>query len=307
MANDSNDPLNVYGLGALVNPARSNPNSSDVEHSFMGNDITTQVSAADEFRRRIANIERETQLQLGISAPRDNNVRPRDDDFEEIDHEEPQQQQQPSVTPPRIPIQLGAEGMRYTEEAMKSDRVSSALSSLSINPDNYLSAEHENDEKLSLIEEINDLVSVFKEAGEDISSIRIPSIDDPIEIIRGTLHSLIIRNDRKRYGSLADDCIMLIATSVAQIFNGDREWFGFKPDLSGWPQHLRPKLRRMRHDTAQVTGSLLNNYHFGVGGRILLELVPSMITYARDHSGANKKRDENVDFAGAIDRLRDTP
>jgi hypothetical protein len=63
----------------------------------------------------------------------------------------------------------------------------------------------------------------------------------------------------------------------------------------------------MRHDTAQVTGSLLNNYHFGVGGRILLELVPSMITYARDHSGANKKRDENVDFAGAIDRLRDTP
>lgn len=305
MNGDSNDALSVYGLGGLVNPARSIPGATEVERTFTDSTSTREtareqhISATEEFQRRIAAIESASGVSLGESsrAPVDDDDddrdRDRDDDFAPRPDSSasvptpaaaassstyvPQRAAQPS-------IQLSPEGVRYTQEAMKSDRMSSALSALSINPESYISIEHENDEKLSLIEEINELISVFRDSGEDVSTIHVSTIDEPIEAIRANHRSLLHRNDRKRYGSIADDCIMLIATSIAQIFNGKREYFGFRPNLSGWPQHMMPKLRRMRHDTSQMTSSLFNNYNIGVGGRIFLELVPSMIMYARDHS-----------------------
>lgn len=304
MNGDSNDALSVYGLGGLVNPARSIPGATEVERTFTDSTSSREttreqhISATEEFQRRIAAIESASGVSLGESSrvpadDDDDDDRDRERDREHDDDFAPRSEPSASTpstyapqraAPSQPSIQLSPEGVRYTQEAMKSDRMSSALSALSINPESYISIEHENDEKLSLIEEINELISVFRDSGEDVSTIHVSTIDEPIEAIRANHRSLLHRNDRKRYGSIADDCIMLIATSIAQIFNGKREYFGFRPNLSGWPQHMMPKLRRMRHDTSQMTSSLFNNYNIGVGGRIFLELVPSMIMYARDHS-----------------------
>lgn len=206
------------------------------------------------------------------------------------------------------PFTLSNEGLHHTEEAEKRDRLASALSVLSIDADGFLDADRERDKKLMMIEEIEDLVNLFKDDGEDVSHIHIPTVDEPFETIQCTLKILKRHNDRRRFGTLADDCIMLAATSLETLCDGKREWLGFSPDLRGWSNHVRAKLRRMHHDTSQIASSIMNDYNIGPGMRLVLELVPNLIMYARNKS---LKKDTEADttptdaeFDSAVDRLR---
>ncbi|MFA5176689.1 MAG: hypothetical protein WC440_00900 [Candidatus Omnitrophota bacterium] len=204
-------------------------------------------------------------------------------------------------------IPMSNEGMRFTDEEMKRGRVMNALSALRIGADGFLDSDREHDMKVSAIEEIEDLVALFKDNGEDVSHIHVPTIDESLEIIQSTLTLLKRHNDRRRFGSVADDCIMMAASGLEYLFDGNRSFFGFKPNLSGWKSHVRTKLRRMRHDTSQIASSLMNDYNFGPISRLIIELVPSMIMYAGQHSGGGARQEEHTaeaDFDSAIDRLR---
>jgi hypothetical protein len=198
---------------------------------------------------------------------------------------------------------LSNEGARFTDEERKRERVASALSALRIGADGFLDSDREHDMKVSAIEEIEDLVAVFKDNGEDVSQIKIPTVNDSSEIIQSTLTLLKRHNDRRRFGSVADDCILMAASGLEYLFDGKRTFFGFRPNLTGWPSHVRSKLRRMRHDTSQIASSLMNDYNFGPISRFVIELLPNMAMYAAQHSGSSEPS-ERADFDSAVDRLR---
>jgi hypothetical protein len=205
---------------------------------------------------------------------------------------------------------MSAEGAHHTEEAFKRDKLTSALSALSIGTDGFLDADRERDHKLVAIEEIEDLRALFAEDGEDVSRIVVPTPDDSLETIESTRKILRRHNDRRRFGTLADECIMLAATSLETLCDGERDWLGFRPDLRGWSGHVRSKLRRMHHDTSQIASSVMNDYNIGPGMRLMLELVPNLIMFA--HAKATKKAGasatsagDDADFEGAVHRLRD--
>ena len=215
------------------------------------------------------------------------------------------------------PITMSNEGIQHTEEARKRDRLASALGALSIGTDGFLDADRERDRKLMMIEEIEDLVNLFRDDGDDVSHIHIPNPEEPFDTIQGTLKILKRHNDRRRFGTLADECIMLAATSLETICDGNRVMMGFRPDLRGWSNHVRSKLRRMSHDTSQIASSVMNDYNIGPGMRLMLELVPNLIMYARDKSMKNaaiksapeaaSEAPANADdseFDSAVDRLR---
>jgi hypothetical protein len=159
-----------------------------------------------------------------------------------------------------------------------------------------------------MIEEIEDLVALFKDDGEDVSKVAIPTVEDPFETIQCTLKILKRHNDRRRFGNLADDCIMLAAMSLENICDGQRDMFGFRPDLRGWSSHVRAKLRRMHHDTSQIASSIMNDYNIGPGMRLVVELIPNLIMYARNKSikqeGGKDSNAEDPEFDSAVERLR---
>jgi hypothetical protein len=310
--------INIFGLGELVNPQVSIAQASEVEHTMMvgthapvASVQDTEEKTREEFQERLHHIESQIGFAIGGSAPsRAPAEETRDDDFADAREPDPPEEARAADVQPETrarPI-MSAEGIRYTEEARKHDRISSAMSSMSLSSSvDFLADEREEDEKLSMIEEINELLDIMRDSGEEPRDFHVPTMDDPISTITSTLKLLRRNNDRQRYRSVADDCIMLAATSLEQICNGRREFFGVRPDLRGWSTHVRAKLRRMRPDTSQIAGSLMNNYNFGVAGRIILELLPSLITFARDHSGTTPAPPESapaVDMSGALSRLR---
>ena len=66
------------------------------------------------------------------------------------------------------------------------------------------------------------------------------------------------------------------------LCDGDKEWFGRKPDLTGWSSTVSVKLRRMRYETSTLVQDTLQNYPMSSLQRLLLELLPSMFLYSRD-------------------------
>lgn len=203
-------------------------------------------------------------------------------------------------------LPLSNEGMRFTDEERKRDRVISAMSALQIGVDGFLDSDREYDTKVAAIEEIEDLVALFKDNGEDMSRIHVPTVNDSLDVIQSTLKFLNRHNDRRRFGSVADDCVMMAASGLEYLFDGNRSFFGFRPNLTGWHSHVRTKLRRMRHDTSQIASSLMNDYNFGPISRFAIELIPSMVMYAGQHSSSGDQApQEQADFDSAVDRLRD--
>ena len=97
------------------------------------------------------------------------------------------------------------------------------------------------------------------------------------------LSILKLKNDRNRYSSLADEIILGAAEAVEYAFDGTREVpvLGWKPDYTGYHNTVNAKLHRMRFETSQVVGSVIDQYNIGPTARILMELLPSFFLYPR--------------------------
>jgi hypothetical protein len=343
---DSNK-RDAFGLGGLANPSYAVHQSPALEQAFIAGSArdgaaleegrAPEESTASALQKRLDEVEKRVgcsiftpaQSDFGDSAASEGtSFSGRPSESRAIDEpadERPSDSAARYQSEPRVVLSTAE--LQHTEEAQRRDKLTSALSALSISADGYFDAEHERDRKLTMIEEITDLVALFRDDGEDVSHIQIPTLSDSHEAIQGTLKILKRHNDRKRFGTLADECIMLAATSLETLCNGEREWVGFKPDLRGWSNHVRSKLQRMHHDTSQIASSVMNDYNIGPGMRLMLELVPNLIMYARDKSmraGASKGatsqgatsggrvpassavHDDDPEFDSTLSRLRRT-
>lgn len=167
--------------------------------------------------------------------------------------------------------------------------------------------EKEEDEKARKLEQINFLRETLEDEGEDLN--RIPNVthSNSLEEIDTVLRLLILKNDRKRCCSFAEECILIGAHGVEWAFDGDKSYFGHKPDMTDWHKSVQGKLRRMRHDTSNVVGNIMTSFGLGSGTRILLELIPSMFLYSRMRKSQHRDNlTVNDDaFNDGLNRLRD--
>lgn len=141
--------------------------------------------------------------------------------------------------------------------------------------------EKEEDEKARKLEQISFLMSALEEENEDLSRIPKVSHGNTRDEIDAVLKVLVLKNDRKRCCTFAEEAILLGAHGLEYAFDGQRTYFGFRPDLVDWHKSVAVKLRRMRADTSQVVSNVMQQYNLGPGTRLLLELLPNMVLYSR--------------------------
>lgn len=319
----------IFGLSSLVNSQYTIPQTALVEQNLItgANDSSAkeriEKSAAEMFKARADEIEKsigapifntreiaesqpDAQHDFANPQPAGILANPQLTNQQLANPQLANQQlanQQSTESRREVMPTLSTEGIRFTEEAQKRDRLASALNALSIGADGILDVDRENDRKLVMIEEIEDLLSVFKDNGEDMSHVHVPTAGDPTEVIQSTLKILRRHNDMRRFSSFADDCIMLAAASLEELCDGKRDWFGFKPNLVGWSNQVRAKLKRMHHDTAQIASSVFNDYNIGPGTRLMFELVPNLVMYGRMRATDRKNDGNDANFDAAINRL----
>lgn len=167
--------------------------------------------------------------------------------------------------------------------------------------------EIENEEELkgTLLEDIDELKSELKADDVDIS--RVPYVDKNSSFpeVKNVHKILRMKYDRKRCNSFGTEIILAGAQGLEYIFNGKRNFGGYTPDLTGWHNTIRPKLRRLKFETSTIVSNVMHDYNIGAVGRLLLELVPSAILYSRIRRDQHGKSNYSPDaMSEAFEDLR---
>lgn len=199
---------------------------------------------------------------------------------------------------------------RMTDEQRKQDRINEVLKNIGgVDGDGFsIDKEKLEDDRTHLVEQIDALKQTLKEDNVDISRIPTISANMSIKEVRDIHKILLLKNDRKRYHTLAEEVIIGGAELLESIFDGNRVFLNrYQPDLTGWHSTIRVKLRRMRFETSTVVSDIMQDYNFGPKTRIALEILPSLFTHTRikRRQSTRPKIQNDIDISEAISKLRD--
>ena len=173
---------------------------------------------------------------------------------------------------------------RMTNEERKQSHIDKVLGEIDKNNDeaDFIDQEYEEDEMAKTIEQIDLLRNALENAGVELNRIPEVNSDTSRREARNILKILQIKNDRLRYCDFFEETIIAGAYGLETVFNGEREIFGSKIDLTGYSDTVKIKLRRMRYDTSNFISTIMDGYRISSGWRIILELIPSLFLYSRD-------------------------
>lgn len=190
----------------------------------------------------------------------------------------PTYHQQPSMHYDRSTVAM-------TQEQVKKDHISGVLKEIRGETHNTFSTDVERiqDLKANKLEQIASLKMSLEEEGIDTVAIPNPSISAPIEEVDGVLNLLLRKNNRYRYASLAEEVISAGAEVLESVLDGNRTipLVNWRPDYTGYSSTVNVKLHRLRFDTSQIVGDIIEKHNISPFSRILMELGPSLLLYPK--------------------------
>jgi hypothetical protein len=139
------------------------------------------------------------------------------------------------------------------------------------------------DLRASKLEQIAQLRLLLEEEGLDCSNVVMPRDDAALEEVDSVLNILRLKNDRNRCSTLAEEVIMGGAELVETVLDGSHEipLVGWRPDYTGYSSTVAVKVHRMRFETSQLVGNIVQQMNVGPTWRIIMELLPGFLLYPK--------------------------
>jgi hypothetical protein len=189
------------------------------------------------------------------------------------------------------PVWKDTQLRQITEEEKRQRHIKRALGDIDSNKDsrNLLDQEDEEDELARIMEQADMLREYIHSQNPKLVE-RVPRIlpSTPVREARIIFKTLQRKNDSLRSVDMFEEGMLSLAYGIEQIFDGKREVFGFKIDLTGWSDTLKVKLKRMRYHTGAFIKEMMHDYDINHGWYIVLEILPSMLLYTKDRRTQNK-------------------
>jgi hypothetical protein len=259
---DINDINNLVGIDDLVNKDFIDESFNISNIDKLLNDDT--LNMVDEEPIKEENIDLESQLENGGDDPLEEDNLSDADDAPNVSESSfntgharfEQSIQMPSPSPP---------SSQY------------AMSSFANNRNQVRS----NDDIILMKEEIDELLTYILEECPDLRGKYEHMINDDSSKIPDNLKFLQAKYNRVRAKSLGRDVIIAGAQCLEWYFDGEREIGPFKPDLTGWSNTIRPKVRRIQNETGTIISGIMDDLNVGPWFKIGIELIPSAVIYSR--------------------------
>lgn len=148
------------------------------------------------------------------------------------------------------------------------------------------------DAKMSKLEQITTLKALLQEEGIKCDDVIMPTIESSMSDIENVLQVLILKNDRNRYSTLAEEVVVGAAELLETVLDGSKKipGLGIAPDYRGYSAVVAVKLHRTRFETSELVGHIIRTYSMGPAMRVIMELLPSFFLYPRQRkreSGSN--------------------
>jgi hypothetical protein len=150
----------------------------------------------------------------------------------------------------------------------------------------------ENDDKLAIIDEIEDLRVSLTDDDINVSHVPVPTIKmSYYDLCR--IKTYLSRKNMKHRGVFTiEELVTSGAKNIENIFDGKTDIFGYRLDATNWSNTVKTKLRRMRPLTGTFIADTYNRYQIGTGTQIMIELIPSLLGHISLQSSRNSAKDQ---------------
>jgi len=308
------DPINLTGIGGILLDDNDEFDINKLEKSLTsGFSIDETSTEVPDFTKEFDDID-----EIISNRGKDDNRRT----FDQIDESDSESSayEQEHRYPPMEPLVSSSthhtwsarnpedrQLARITNEERKQSHINKVFNEIDdqdTKDDEFIQAEEEEDEMARILEQIDLLYTNLQSEGVNLDRIPEVTTETSKKEARSVLKILQIKNDRARYCDMFEATILTGAYGLESLFNGEREWFGAKIDLVGWPETVKMKLRRMRYDTSSFVSGVMKEYSFGHGWRIIMELLPSLFLYSRNRrKQSNDTLSDDPEFKNTLQSL----
>lgn len=204
-------------------------------------------------------------------------------DDEEEDAEEEEEEEEDDSASLYNPVKYRGTDSLYiqkTREEQLQNNISKVLESVpKMNID--MDQEIEDERKSYLLEQIEALKDDLDELGISIDRIPYVSYDSPLKQIDEVHKRLMFKYNKLKYNSIAEEALVAGASVLEMIFNGKHEYFGCRPDITGYSDVVKSKLKRIRFETSTAVNRFVTNNNIGGASMVMMELLPSLITQSQ--------------------------
>lgn len=286
----------LHGISALVNKEnvrqeiRSDPALKSIETRLLneGKLDKTEDDVEEKLMKELQSASKALGISLGDgdeSDDADDYDKPRDSTISskyDSKYTSGRDTRENNDTPADIYEYPGGELQSRTMEHQRREHISNILGGTS----GTFSFENERreDDKLEMLAEIDDLKQVLANTQADLS--RLPDVgpDSEYDTVEKVLKILRHKNNMERGCTMAEELILLVTYAAEEAFNGDNEYFGYKPNIKGYHNHVSAKFRRMRPDTSQAMNTILQEFNIPTPIKMLIEFIPGAIMYSHTKS-----------------------
>lgn len=172
----------------------------------------------------------------------------------------------------------------YTKKT-RDEHLQSSISRVMENVPNMnidMEQEIEEERKNTLLEQIEALRDDLVELGVSVEGTQYyVSYDAPLKRIEEVHRRLTFKYNKLKYNSIAEEALVAGASLLEMIFNGKHEYFGARPDITGYSDVVKSKLKRIRVETSTAVSRFVAKNNIGVMPRLMMELLPSLITQSQ--------------------------
>lgn len=287
--NDMSDVCDLLGMSSIFNKEETNNeiNLKSVEKDFIKKslDIDEFESANEELLtynpiNEYKNLLNSTEMSTAITKT--------DDSVDDVMSEYDDILNFSSATTTQKPYENDSFAHKLTQEQTNQKIVDKVLnySNESSNNDFNFNIDDENREdlKLTLLEKIDNLIEELEDDGVNLN--RIPKVDHNSELdkIEYVAKLLMLKVNRNRYSNMGEELLLTAAGALEILCDGKREFFGIKPNLVGYPDVVKVKLRRVKNETSQIVSNVVEKYEISPFMTLLIELVPSLFLHSKRRS-----------------------
>jgi hypothetical protein len=315
------DSINMVGISSFISSDGS-ADIREIERSIVEQEEIQAISETknedmvSEFRKRIATMESSVGIPFGDneggSLFRVDNPEPEEQDDlprSSLFNDPSSTRQMPHVPPTYTDPHLN----RMSHEQVKQRELQNALDSINITPSESIESfnldrEKQKDKKEMLLGQIDLLRQSLDDEGRKTDDIPPVTMENTFEEVESVYTQLRYRNDHVRYCSVANEFAQTFAYGLEWAFDGEKDYFGFRPDMTGWDATLNIKMRHLSYETSSMVSETMNSYNLGNFWRLMLELVPSAILHSKmrkNKKGRSDTRPSDNDIAGSIGKIRD--
>ena len=172
----------------------------------------------------------------------------------------------------------------YTQRT-RDDRIQTSIQKVMQNVPNVnldIDQEIEEERKSSMIEQIESIRDDLSELGINVDSYQYQvEYSDPIKRIEEVHRRLTFKFNKLKYTSIAEEMLIAGSSLLEMMFNGMHEYFGVKPDITGYSDVVKSKLKRIRPEVSNGVSRFVSKHNVGMGTRLAMELLPSLITQSQ--------------------------